>query len=400
MEVVATRGHNGSCKEEMFDFDKLEASCSIFDFDQLEISEREIDMDIDDDGEEECVNELIDSDDEENVPDMADDRLSEKQRSRRKERYLREHCRRMGEVPGDYVHRPETSAVFKKDWVGTVQDIIEMWERMRADTGDWRVPDIDEMSVDAGEETPEVSDIQIVDELSDDDILSEQFQQLHLGPVCETSTMMQGWHGIMSEAMQATWQDAVTRYELMEILNVEKRAELRPLDALGSESRNRGKPMAARKIGGKRYRLSRGVTVDSGAADNVMPKRLLRGGKIRSSEASRAGVHYVACNNGRIPNEGEADLAFKSVEGHEHRWTFQIAEVNKVLASVSALVDTNHRVIFDQDEKTGTDISFIIDKTTGVSTKMRRERNVWVVDAWINDEDDDEQADEGFIRRE
>ena len=175
---------------------------------------------------------------------------------------------------------------------------------------------------------------------------------------------------------------------------------MRPLDAIGSENRNRGKPVAARKIGGKRYRLSRGVTVDSGAADNVMPKRLLRGGKIRSSEASRAGVHYVACNNGRIPNEGEADLAFKSVEGHEHRWTFQIAEVNKVLASVSALFDTNHRVIFDQDEKTGTDISFIIDKTTGVSTKMRRERNVWVVDAWIDDEDEDEQNNEGFTRRE
>ena len=64
---------------------------------------------------------------------------------------------------------------------------------------------------------------------------------------------------------------------------------------------------------------------------------------------------------GRIKNEGEADLRFASNEGNSLEWTFQIAEVNKVLASVSALVDTNHRVVFDKDKKTGADISFITD---------------------------------------
>ena len=120
---------------------------------------------------------------------------------------------------------------------------------------------------------------------------------------------------------------------------------------------------------------------------------------MRPSEASKAGIHYVACSNGRIPNEGEADLAFQSKEGHEHRWTFQVAEVNKVLAAVSDLVDTKHRVIFDQDERTGADISFIVDKTTGKATKMRRERKVWVVDAWI-DEDDAGNSPASFARPE
>ena len=64
-----------------------------------------------------------------------------------------------------------------------------------------------------------------------------------------------------------------------------------------------------------------------------------------------------------------------------------MAEVNKALAAVSALVDSNHRVVFDKDMKTGADISFIIDKKTTLSTKMRRERNVRVVDAWIDDEE-------------
>ena len=132
-----------------------------------------------------------------------------------------------------------------------------------------------------------------------------------------------------------------------------------------------------------------------------MPRRLLRGkaSKVRPSEASRAGVHYVACNNGRIPNEGEAEMEFTTQEGHDHRWTFQIAEVNKVLAAVSSLVDDGHKVVFDRDPVTKVDTSFIVHKSSGTHTKLRRERNVWVVDAWI-EEDGPPDTNEDFGRRE
>ena len=160
----------------------------------------------------------------------------------------------------------------------------------------------------------------------------------------------------------------------------------RPLLSLPRASSDRpGTPVTSRRIGNRRYRLARGITVDSGAADNVMPRRILRGRKIRPSRASLAGVHYVAANNGRIENEGEAEFDFATNEGNSLSWTFQVAEVNKVLASVSALVDSHHRVIFDKDEKTGTDISFILDKRNGMQTKMRRERHVWVVDVFIEE---------------
>ena len=59
-----------------------------------------------------------------------------------------------------------------------------------------------------------------------------------------------------------------------------------------------------------------------------------------------------------------------------------------MLASVSYLVDHNHRVVFDKDEATGRDISFITNKATGASIKMRRDRNVWVIDAYISDDGD------------
>jgi hypothetical protein len=149
------------------------------------------------------------------------------------------------------------------------------------------------------------------------------------------------------------------------------------------------RPVRAQRVGSKRIRMARGITVDSGAADNVLPRRILRKGmKMRQSEASRLGVHYVAANGARIPNEGEVDFGFEDKDGKAHSWVFQIAEVNKVLASVSALVDSNHRVTFDKDDKTGVDLSFITNKITGQSIRMRRDRNVWTIDAFVNEDSD------------
>ena len=139
------------------------------------------------------------------------------------------------------------------------------------------------------------------------------------------------------------------------------------------------------------------MTVDSGAADNVMPRRMIRGllNKIRESAGSRAGVHYVAANNGRIPNEGECDFTFITDDGQEETWTFQVAAVNKALCAVSYLVDHGYRVIFDRDDRTGVDTSHILNKSTGKSIKMVREKNVWTIDAFIDEKN--EKAD--FVRR-
>ena len=96
----------------------------------------------------------------------------------------------------------------------------------------------------------------------------------------------------------------------------------------------------------------------------------------------------MAANGSRIPNEGETDFRFEDGKGKKHGWCFQVAEVNKVLASVSYMVDSGHRVTFDRDEITGTDLSCIVDKKTGASLKMRRDRNVWVIDAFVDNDSD------------
>ena len=134
-------------------------------------------------------------------------------------------------------------------------------------------------------------------------------------------------------------------------------------------------------------KLRRGITVDSGASANVMPKRMIRKQKIRPSPGSRRGAHYLAANNGRIANEGECDFKFQSIEGNEHDLTFQIAEVNKALGAVSYLVDDGYRVVFDKDMKTGHDLSMMTHKATGITSRFRRERNIWILDAIVDAED-------------
>ena len=138
----------------------------------------------------------------------------------------------------------------------------------------------------------------------------------------------------------------------------------------------------------KRMKLRRGITMDSGAANPVMPRRMIRNPEaIRPPRASRLGVHYVAANDGRIPNEGETTFKFRTNDGHDITWDVQIAEVNKALGAISHLVDDNHRVVFDKNMKTGIDMSMMINKGTGQVDRFRRDRNVWVLDATVEEEE-------------
>ena len=135
-----------------------------------------------------------------------------------------------------------------------------------------------------------------------------------------------------------------------------------------------------------------------------MPRRMVRNPKkIRPSPGSRAGVHYVAANNGRIKNEGEIDVEFNTSEGNDESLTMQIAEVNKALASVSYLVDRGYRVVFDKN-KDGNDISMMLHKASNKATRFRRDRNIWVLDVFVgkNSDGDDAyigMADQGFSRQ-
>ena len=54
---------------------------------------------------------------------------------------------------------------------------------------------------------------------------------------------------------------------------------------------------------------------------------------------------------------------------------------------------------FDKDEETGDDLSIILNKRTGDTIKMRRDRNVWVVDAYIDDDHEEHPTIDSVFSR-
>lgn len=132
--------------------------------------------------------------------------------------------------------------------------------------------------------------------------------------------------------------------------------------------------------------------MDSRAFANVMPRRTVRKPfQIWSYPGSRAGVRYVAANDGTIRNEGEYDFSFRTIEGHEEMVTRQMSQVNKAMGSVAYFVDRGYQVVFDKDDDTGEDISRMTHKAAGRVSRIRRQRNIWIFDAF--------QVDSSFIRR-
>ena len=85
----------------------------------------------------------------------------------------------------------------------------------------------------------------------------------------------------------------------------------------------------------------------------------------------------MAADGTRIPNVGQQLIRFMTIDGTWTEIMFQLAAINKPLVSVSKLNESGYRVIFD-DEK-----CCIIHKKTLKVIHMRKERAVFVIDAYV-----------------
>ncbi len=94
------------------------------------------------------------------------------------------------------------------------------------------------------------------------------------------------------------------------------------------------------------------IAMDSGAGKNVAPPELLDGYKVVPSYGSKHNKHFVAANGGKILNLGESELNFDDGAGSRLRSTFQVAEVSRMLYSVSQLCDAGCDVSFNRLEGT------------------------------------------------
>ena len=120
------------------------------------------------------------------------------------------------------------------------------------------------------------------------------------------------------------------------------------------------------------------VTVDSGAAENVMPKHMAPRIPLEPSDEQASGVVYSAANGNLMPNRGKKSVPVITREGQSRQMNMQITDVNKALMSVAKVCDAGHTVLF---MKGG---GVIRNTKSGEETTFRSEKNVYRMRVKLN----------------
>ena len=139
-----------------------------------------------------------------------------------------------------------------------------------------------------------------------------------------------------------------------------------------------------------------GITIDSGAAETVIPEHVGSQYARVATMASESGLEYQSATGQPIRNLGEKKLNLMINDGSMRQMTMQVAEkVSKPLGSVSRICAAGHRVVFDDDG------SYIEHKVTGQTSWLRQENGVYVLDAWIAPPKQDQSSggESGFTRQ-
>ena len=105
----------------------------------------------------------------------------------------------------------------------------------------------------------------------------------------------------------------------------------------------------------------------------VIPSDWLKWFVLEASEGSKRGQKFIAATGQGIKNEGQRTVKFSTDDGKRRRMTFQVAQVNKILASVAGICDNGNEVTFTA---TG---GRIVSIRNGRITKFRRHGNVYVM---------------------
>ena len=146
---------------------------------------------------------------------------------------------------------------------------------------------------------------------------------------------------------------------------------------------------------GKWIKVRNGITLDSGCSVFVIPSDWLKWFVLEASEGSKRGQKFIAATGQGIKNEGQRTVKFSTEDGKRRRMTFQVAQVNKILASVAGICDNGNEVTFTA---TG---GRIVSIKNGRITKFRRHGNVYVMDIWVLNPDykNPDDKTQGFIRQ-
>ena len=119
------------------------------------------------------------------------------------------------------------------------------------------------------------------------------------------------------------------------------------------------------------------ITIDSGAAESVIPLNAIMGYAVKAPEKDE----WFQCANGnRIKNEGEQRIPIVTNSGTHQSMTFQACEVTKPLGSVQRMIEQGHAIVFAPPERGG---SFILNLHTWAVEPLREDDGNFVLDTWV-----------------
>ena len=116
------------------------------------------------------------------------------------------------------------------------------------------------------------------------------------------------------------------------------------------------------------------ITVDSGAAESVMPWQFVSSSMDELREV-KDGKKFIAANGERIANYGRHNMSFRTDGGTLKKISFYATSVWKPLAAVSKSVQQNNKVGFRPSG------SYIRSLSTGERIPLRETRGTYAFDA-------------------
>ena len=117
------------------------------------------------------------------------------------------------------------------------------------------------------------------------------------------------------------------------------------------------------------------VVVDSGAAENVMPRSMFPPEiEIRQTERSMNGKGFKGPGGENIKNYGQQIMSVKTPDIFVRKSTWQVADVRRPLVSASHIIQAGNDLFIGKDE------AYIMNRKKIEKSMLRKEGTVYVLD--------------------
>ena len=117
--------------------------------------------------------------------------------------------------------------------------------------------------------------------------------------------------------------------------------------------------------------------VDSGAAENVMPRSMFLEKGIRQTERSKNGKGFKGPGGENIKNYGQQVMSVRTPEGFVRKSTWQVADVRRPPVSASHIIQAGNDLFIGKDE------AYIMNRKKEEKSMLRKEGNVYVLDLFV-----------------